>query len=264
MFLGVVLIVAPTYPRSYQKQGATATAQNVSDDMVFPLDLICEGVEKPYQGPTWEGIKVGVSSLTDLKARLKAMSDNYTPTGNYEDPEDVKIYGLQFYLDNPNAGYSGQIPYGVRVCLSGDLVTVLDIGVSLDMDINISDFVDTYGTPDAVTWTNNSPTTRVAFWFKQGLAVEIATIMEEPTTFGKVGRVIYFPYGDTSGYESRWPYAKTRSPTYPNVFEGSFSDFEQRFGKQNPFDFNKMIATITAQLSHTPTSTFTPSPSQVN
>jgi hypothetical protein len=64
-------------------------------------------------------------------------------------------------------------------------------------------------------------------------------------------RIIYFPPQSAEGYEGRWPFNLTRTqpfvPSDPSIPS-----------EQNPFDFEAMIATITAEPSRTPTPTFDP------
>jgi hypothetical protein len=117
----------------------------------------------------------------------------------------------------------------------------------------LSDLIVEFGEPDTITWTGN-PATRVVFWFEQGFAGVVNILPNEigyEPTFGRVITQIYFPYQEAEGYENRWPYNQTRPF---NQFLAWPSQGYDEYGPENPFDFESMIATITAE----PTRTVTP------
>jgi hypothetical protein len=106
------------------------------------------------------------------------------------------------------------------------------------------------GEPDIVTWSSVE-NNRTAFWFEKGIAANVFVHRGDAASFGRIGSVIYFPPQSAEGYEGRWPFNLTRTqpfvPSDPSIPS-----------EQNPFDFEAMIATITAEPSRTPTPTFDP------
>lgn len=188
-------------------------------------------------GPTWLGIEVGVSELEDLQG---AWTDVYNPE------KGVKIIS--------ETAASQYIRYGEgAVCVQDNVVVTLRSGDKLPYLI---DYIAAHGEPDAITWT---PTYnyRIAFWFEEGFAVEILTSTTDRTSSSwgstSTGRIFYFPYQAVEGFEQRWPYNATQREMPSLLGIGDIVPTEQ-----NPFDFDAMIATITAQPSRTPTAIFTP------
>lgn len=235
------------------------TPVSTVDLRVFPGDLVCDGREDSpsNDAPSWMGITIGESTLEDVEALLSTLSNDYIFID--DDDRDTRFTNFELLsFDNVD-----DIPSTVSICLDGNIIQVLSIrytnypGYRLYLD----DFVSYLGVPDAVTWSN-SPTGRVVFWFEQGIAVEVSAVPNEPgyyPTYGRVGTEVYFPYQEVAGYEDRWPYNQTRkfNPYLPLPQEIGASEAALDFGPENPFDFDAMIATITAQPSRTPTSTAT-------
>lgn len=188
-------------------------------------------------GPTWQGITIGVTTIQELETI-------------FGEPAEVTI----MY----STTVSSQFVYGDKVggCVQNEIIVTLRRGRQMPY---LADYVAIYGIPDAVTWT---PTydSRVVFWFDEGLAVEVltATIDRTHPSWGWVSRTFYFPFQEVTGYEQRWPYNATK-PEMPNL---AFAPGDPVPTEQNPFDFDAMVATITAQPSRTPTPTFTPHPMQ--
>lgn len=231
-------------------QEITPTPVSTDDLRVFPEDLVCARREElsGTDGPSWMGILIGMSTLDDVE-ELLLTSDNYV----FIDDDN---YVTRFVIWEPSPCES-HIPSIVRLCLEGDIVQVLAVDCPLASCPYLSDFVVQFGEPDAITWTSNS-TSRIAFWFGQGIAAEITVIPNEQgyePTFGRVATQIYFPYQRIDGYENRWPYNQTRQF---NQFLSWPYEGRDDYGPENPFDFNAMIATITAEPSRTPTPTFAP------
>lgn len=207
----------------------------------FPENLVCSDMETPGNlGPTWNGVTIGKSSVEDL----------------------LKQFGVenQDAVQRPSGALAFRLPislgvYPVDVCVQGATITAMTITMTNVEPVFLIDFVSEYGIPDAVTYTSN-PYSRVIFWFEQGLAVEVSANVGD-LFFGRVGEVALFPYQPVTGYEARWPYNRTWPEWIPSdEFVTTLPD------TQNPFDFDAMMVTITAQPSRTPTPTFTPRPSQ--
>jgi hypothetical protein len=203
------------------------------------------------------GITIGQSTLADVEQLLSSLSDAYV----FIDDDDYDTRFVIFDLSQREP----DIPSAVLLCLLNNEVQVLATAYNYDLSVprpNLSDLVAQLGEPDAITWTEN-PASRVAFWFEQGIAVEVTVIPNNPDnprfepTFGRIVTEFYFPYQEVEGYEDRWPYNQTRkfNPFLSYPYEGM-----NDYGPENPFDFDSMIATLTAEPSRTPTPTFGPPP----
>ncbi|HEX2907889.1 MAG TPA: hypothetical protein VHO69_13555 [Phototrophicaceae bacterium] len=116
-----------------------------------------------------------------------------------------------------------------------------------------------YGIPDVVTYSS-APTHRVAFWFERGIAAVLYVRYDPPASeyppgFGVISNIIYFPFQDVAGYEDRWPFKETVSE---NGYLMGFAPDKELPTEPNPFDFEAMVATLTAEPSRTPTLASTP------
>ncbi len=140
---------------------------------------------------------------------------------------------------------------GGYVCVQDDIVVTLSSSDTLPY---FADYIVAHGEPDAITWTP-STYSRVAFWFQKGFAVEILTNTIDRTNpaWSRIISIFYFPYQETEGFEQRWPYNATWPEWAINRATGDVLPTEQ-----NPFNFDAMVATITAQPSRTPTPTLEP------
>lgn len=249
-FMGIMLIpfVQPVVTTS----GATQTLTPAPFPTYFPYPLgltqnfACPDEIVTGSGPTRRGIEVGVSDLDDL---VQAMPEFYDPErGSREVDREVRII-----YDN---GVSQYIKHGPGyVCVQDDIVVTLGNG---DILPYLIDYVAVHGEPDVITW---APTydRRVAFWFEKGFAVEIVTSTTDRTdlSWGRISGAFLFPYQEVEGYEHRWPYNATQ-PELPVQALWVLGTGEEVPTEQNPFDFDAMIATITAEPSRTPTATPTP------
>jgi hypothetical protein len=214
----------------------------------FPEELLCTNQvdDQRSLGPTWLNITIGQSDSAAIDHIVAELSADYTFLSN--DSDDLR-YVLGAIDTDP------RIPRAIRFCLREDKVQAVSFFYDGYLaQLYLSEFVSQFEEPDAVTWTSTS-TTRILFWFEHGVAVEATHMQLGAVPLGTVTRVILFPYQDIEGYESLWPYNQTRKF---NEFLPSPEYLD--FGPENPFDFEAMIATITAEPSRTPTPTFTPRP----
>lgn len=208
----------------------------------YPEYLMCEEVE-PTEGASWLDIEIGVSSLDDLMITLDRL-------GEYE-----------VLLVNDTYIYLGQIENGdeqietdpilspsyIAVCVSEEnAISSVGILSKASFQLDIYDLVAMYGIPDAVSYTAR-PLVRIVFWFESGIAASIY-VGPESEFRGAVTAVYYFPFVDVTSFESEYPYIFTREEALSSV-------------EQNPFDFDAIVATITAEPSRTPIPTFAPLPS---
>jgi hypothetical protein len=242
-----LLYISTFSPKSAYTATSTPTAVKASDLRIFPRDLYCDAVKETGDGPTWEIATIGKTTLIELEAYLNTIDDYQN--GFLED-------GTFFF--RPATSDDPQLGLYVFGCTVDGIVTVLapyeyaEQYQPINLYQNIYDLISIYGLPDAVTWTDNPPSTNLAFWFKQGLAVEVKT--SQGYTYNdfvyqdyEVVHIIYFPFQELNGYETRWPFNKTRSGHFPVQGMGTPE------AKQNPFDFETILMTITAQPNRTAT-----------
>jgi hypothetical protein len=220
-----------------------------NDDLrVFPDDLVCNKREATLSdiGPTWSEITIGQSTLGDVERLLSTLNEEYAFIENDD-------FNFRFVI--LDIGQAVDIPFAVRLCLEENKVEVLSLTYDASLSRPrpyISDLVAQLGEPDAITWTNN-PASRVVFWFEKGIAAVVTVLPDVPgyhPIFGRVDTEIYFPYQEVEGYENRWPYNQTRPF---NQFLAWPSQGYDEYGPENPFDFESMIATITAEPTRTAT-----------
>lgn len=219
-----------------------------SDVWPFPNGMYCNEIELGL-GSSWHGITIGESTLDEFEQQLFALSDEYSII---ERPNPASL-GIVYSVPTEIA-LENQIPRAVTICTIDNIIASIRVSNTVypaQPSIFIDDWIANLGTPDAVTW-GGSEFSRVVFWFQEGIALDVFVGQPE---YGAVFYTIYFPYQDVSGYEARFPY--NRTARIPFVGDEVFNPPLPT--EQNPFDFDAIIATITAQPSRTsPTATVTP------
>lgn len=239
------VLVGFLIPLTLQRSVVTANNDETPTPTPFPTSFPAPiGISQTFacpdtvilgEGPTWRGIEVGVSDLQELE---QAWPEVYNPE------EGVEVIS--------ETSASQYIKYGRGyVCVQDNIVVTLSNGDTLPY---LADYIAAHGEPDAITWT---PTydRRVAFWFRKGFAIEILTntVDRSNSAWGRISGIFYFPYQDVEGFEQRWPYNATQ-PEMPSLrWTGDVVPTQQ-----NPFDFDNIIATISAQPTRTLTPTSTP------
>lgn len=224
----------------------------------FPRDLFCSDITEVQLGYSWEQITIGETTLQDVETYLLSLNENYSIWFDENSASWNFNLDSDFFADDPP-----YIPSGVSVCSNENIVTALRLSWSyvlpVDNRLYLTDLMTRYGVPDTITYGTNSPFEVVGFWFSYGISAQISTASNElfepnplDPLYGVVNEIIYFPFQEIDGFETRWPYDRVvnQNPYLP----------EPR-GTENPFDFEAIVATITAQPSRTPTPTFAPLPS---
>jgi hypothetical protein len=242
VLMTIAFVVLP--PKSYS--ALVTPAPRVTPPSPWP-DLICPEVSHIRSGETWLGITIGENTISDLEITLSGF-------GDYERiyPEnDSATNSIQYLWNESDAlGESRQAPFRIDVCVQEDVIFVMDVRWFFQPPIYVDDLVATYGIPDEVIWWLLE-NTRAVFWFNYGVMAEVFVQRGDDASFGRVTRVIYFIPQSSRGYETRWPFSTTyNQPFYP--VDPSIPS------EQNPFNFDSMIATITAEPSRTPTPTLRP------
>lgn len=231
--------------------GVTINAQEITSTpyppvsnfhwQAFPVDLYCEYVEGVAEGPSWGDITIGISNVEDL--------ENYVSSiGHYE------IHRYANFIEFVRSETNETSPR-INACLDGETQIVTGLSISLEDKIYIQDLVAKFSIPENITW-GNSNISRTIFWPNEGIAALVYILEDsENTDYGQIGLIVYFPYQTNEEFEEHWPYIYTNLENPrggDRVYEPPPSE------AQNPFDFEVMIATITAQPSRTPTPTFAP------
>jgi hypothetical protein len=209
---------------------------------VFPTGLVCSHAEFG-PGPSWRGITIGETTLTEIKSMLE------------EGQSMVEFEGmLQFQLRD-TSGF--KLLINIRLCAENGVVKVIDIWrAGMAEALYLEDMIAELGEPDTVTYSTN-PYNRLAFWFEAGTAAEI--FVSQNAVGYEITEIYYFSYQSREGYENRWPYNAVLDPE-SGYFATTLA--EGTLHEQNPFDFDEIIAPMTAQPSRTRTPTFTPRPTQ--
>jgi hypothetical protein len=185
-------------------------------------------------------VTIGVSTVEELKRYADTIA-NYDSTYQYAD----FIYLARTGLLQDKSG----IPPVIQACIDFDTQTVTALKLSFNT-LSIENLVAEYGIPDIVTW-GNSNIDRTVFWFNEGIAASVVILEESNSSdYGEVSSIVYFSYQTNEEFEARWPYNRTNSE---NPIGGDHIYDPAPSEKQNPFDFDAMIATVTAEPSRTPT-----------
>jgi hypothetical protein len=212
---------------------------------IFPR-LDCHDIEAPYEGPTWNAITIGSSTISDLRDAISELSHYYS------DFSDSSLGITEFLVGRATAEAEG-VPALISACINpqdGRLIGIYVPTPTYYDQIHIRDLVAKYGVPEFVLW-DELLDSRVVVWLTEGVAASVSVDESEQfVPYGTVTRMVYFPYQSLEGYEARWPYTHqassrdylvTLTPSVPH--------------ETNPFDFDSMIATITAEPSRTPSRT---------
>lgn len=205
----------------------------------FPSStLFCEDAINLIEGATWNGITIGLSDrleLLNILGEIGSYSIRESDNNIVATVESEELFRLE-----PN----------ISACIHEDIVTVLGLSYrrGLKNALRWDTFLSQYGEPDAVTWYQGVNGIRVLFWFEQGIALEVSILGDSSN--GLVLSTIYFSPIEGDDYTNQYPYNRTWFPDTPEL--------EDIYGEQNPFDFDAIIATITAEPSRTPTPTFPP------
>lgn len=219
----------------------------------FPTHLHCPDISSPYLGPRWKNFQIGVSTITELDTYLNNLNPNY----NRSRIDSVNFVSYTLSLSIRKAEDLG-IPSLVNVCFDPQsrIITAISPGNLVDSPF-LSDLLIRYGEPDAVTW-DLSTETRLVFWFEDGVAATIRVdLTERFAPYGTVLSMTYFPFQPIEGYENRWPYNRTVSGEQLEDLQRRATLTPSVPNEENPFDFEAMIATITAEPSRTPSPTLT-------
>lgn len=254
---GIVVVIFLTFYVNAQDSAPTVEPlptrpRNAPFWSVFPANLYCYDIVDLSEGPTWGGVTIGISNVEDLKEYMSTI-------GNYDSINQWADY-ISFARTGDLRDEAG-IPSVVASCVDMTTQTVTALSVStINPALYLEDLVAQYGTPDAVTWGFGS-TFRTVFWFAEGIAASVNIFEQnEMLDYGQIDFIVYFPYQSKEDFEERWPYNRTNSenPTGGDrVYDPPPSE------AQNPFNFDAMIAMITAEPSRTPTPTYAPLPTTV-
>ncbi|QPC82470.1 hypothetical protein G4Y79_22745 [Phototrophicus methaneseepsis] len=216
----------------------------------FP-NLDCDDIASPFSGPSWDDILIGSSTIDDLRDYISELNSGYDEN-TFTSLQQITFSVPQRISEDKN------IPTVISACVQPDSQQVIALVILIPPQLeqlSVSDLVIEYGVPDFVVW-DEILSSRVLVWLAQGIAASISVDESEQfVLYGAVNRMVYFPYQALQGYEDRWPYTHrvaskadlvTLTPEVPN--------------EVNPFDFDSMLATMTAEPTFTSTPVATESP----
>jgi hypothetical protein len=250
LMLFVVLMILQFYFSVFSQDNTPIVITplpTVDDPLPFPDSLYC-AYAPSGQGPSWNGITIGTSTVEDLKQLMFGLSDNYiihVDEGVWTRIEFLQDWTIESSEDN--------VPSYVGACTQDGIIVTLSINIIVGYEVSsfLDDWVLQLGPPDVVTWGSSS-FDRTVMWFEEGITV--STFIGNPN-YGAIFSVIYYPFQSAENYKERWPFLYTRKSAVPHHLGDNIPSMEQ-----NPFDFDAIIATITAQPPRTPTPTFVPYP----
>lgn len=210
-------------------------------------ELICPYFQFLESGSSWQDIEIGVSTQTDLEIALERY-------GRYEiiyPTEGSLANSIRYsWSESTESGSIQQAPLHVDICMQGSVITVMEVSWTNQHPIYVEDLIVNWGVPDITVWSSLVKR-RSVFWFQLGVMAEVFVQQGDADSFGRITRLIYFPRQNLEGFENRWPFTVTRMQRF-NPADVSIPN------EVNPFDFDSMVATITAEPSRTPTPTLMP------
>jgi len=160
----------------------------------FPLWLDCGSIPQIGKGPTWNKLTIGISSKADVDAR-------FYPAIGYVRPgtDDSILYWIQ----------NEQSPdlLIIEACFRKSVLLALNIAGAKDLPRTLTEFIETYGPPDDVTWAY-SYFDRSLIWGTQGILAVVSVTREE--TF----KVILFPSLSNEQLHTSWV-RSSLPPTMP-------------------------------------------------
>ena len=196
----------------------------------FPRTLYCSEISDGI-GPQWRGqVQIGETTVEELEAFY----------GASEERDEMLVI----------SGGSRGVNWKIEFCANEDnVITALSTGSDLAY---FQDYIANYGIPDIVTYGIN-PYDRLMFWFEEGIAIDVYINTVSPEYYGLVSPVIFFPYQSSEDYANAWPFNRTRIADEAIPARDPYVSDEQ-----NPFNFEAIVATITAEQSRTLTPTLLP------
>ena len=244
-----LLVFASTIFAQYDQPTSTPVAIDVVEyAMTFPNFLICNERDFEISEIGWEGVIIGMSRTNELFEVIAEIGEDYSIRAS-NIGNQIEYTLLLSGIDRTSLR---RAPNAVRFCSIDDFIYALAVQYPVTSDLYINDLIAQYSLPQAPSYVIGSAATRVVFWFEYGVAT-VVTVLDD--SFGQISEVIYFPPVQSDAFTEIWPYAYSVSGQNSTI---SSEELENLYGIQNPFDFDAMIATITAEPSRTPTPTFTP------
>ena len=108
-------------------------------------------------GPTWHGITVGKSTGEQVIEEMGVPSEI-----EHDHNDDVHVY-------------KGMLKWAAhKITVRENIVEEIkeDMSVYFPKEIKLTQFLDQYGAPDSVVWSQKDPTLRIALFPKTGVLVE--------------------------------------------------------------------------------------------
>lgn len=255
----ILLYLVVSIPQTSSQTTTSTPIPLFEFSLPFPGHLHCPEIISPHLGSTWKNFQVGVSTINELDTYMTELDPNYS-RGIIA---SVNFLSYTFLLSIRRAEELG-VPSRIDVCFDPQTQIITAISPKGNFTtVHLADLLIEYGEPDTVTWEFGTET-RIAFWFEEGIAATIRVdLSEQFAPYGTVLSMTYFPYQEVEGFEERWPYNRTVAGERVEELELRATLTPDVPNIANPFDFDAMIATITAQPSRTPTPTFTPVATEV-
>ncbi len=220
------------------------------NDQSFPgvfisYPLMCPRDLRAGPGPTWRNITVGQSTRYDLEEIYGVQAAKDTPV-NQRDFSDTFSIHL-----TASAARKRQLSQSAMLCTVNGTITMLALEPIYDSELSsfLQDWIIELGQPAIVNWTPSGIgwRYRILVWPEQGIAMEVDAAQPD---FPSVQIVVFFPFMETIDWD-QWPLSGLVQDAPSTLNEGYPT-------QENPFNFDGMIAIMTAQPLIVPTAASTP------
>lgn len=149
----------PSNPASAEPLQPSPTSPQYSDVGLFEAHLKCSQIQdmltSASEGSSWNSLTIGISTEEVVTERLESEGTLVDASESY----------LQFVMLPPRT----DSPWlGVQACFRDGILVVMQIDGASDLYLTVEDWVNKYGRPDRVTWSN-SYISRTVIWAEEGI-----------------------------------------------------------------------------------------------
>jgi hypothetical protein len=225
----------------------TATATPALGGRFFTYPLTCPANLSVRKGLSWRGITIGQSSLAELEEVYGVIASRIEPL---EKGDFAPIYSITL---TGKASRERNLASSMETCVVGGRVTVLALAGDNDKFATptVQYWIEQYGVPDIITWSQIDWGHRTLVWPKVGLALEVSLgdrvvdLKSNPYQI-YAETIVFFPPIVKEADLSGWPYSGLRQKPLTTPNDGGYPTV------QDPFNFEAVMGTAQATLSATP------------
>jgi hypothetical protein len=238
-----ILITSLVLVGAQEGETPLVTATPILDIYAFPTGLFCSKIDMNGEvAPVWGEIQIGKSSIDDLHTYVTTLSNLYQTEG-------IKVDRISYFISPSRLAEQQQVPTRLTACVIDGVVWLVQVSMYYDNNpYTLVAFVQKYGLPDVVTWSE-SPQTRLVFWFEFGIMAEVnIDKSRDILSYEDILSIVYFPVQDIDGFQNRYPFNLTRTtPAFTDeILRPPLST------DQNPFNFSE-FQSESSPVTPTPT-----------